>query len=66
LGGPGLLIMGSADQAADELRALAHDTGVDGFNVSYAITPGSVEELVELVILCCRSWRAWCSPASRC
>jgi alkanesulfonate monooxygenase len=50
IGGPGQLLVGSAEQVADELQALARDTGVDGFNVSYAVTPESFSDLVDLVI----------------
>jgi alkanesulfonate monooxygenase len=50
IGGPGQLLVGSPEQVADELQLLARDTGVDGFNVSYAITPDSFVDLVELVI----------------
>jgi alkanesulfonate monooxygenase len=50
IGGPGLLLVGSAEQVADELQSLARDTGVDGFNVSYAVTPDSFTDLVDLVI----------------
>jgi FMN-dependent oxidoreductase (nitrilotriacetate monooxygenase family) len=50
IGGPGQLLVGSADQVADELQSLARDTGVDGFNVSYAVTPESFIDLVDLVI----------------
>jgi FMN-dependent oxidoreductase (nitrilotriacetate monooxygenase family) len=50
IGGPGLLLVGSAEQVADELQSLARDTGVDGFNVSYAVTPDSFADLVDLVI----------------
>ncbi|HEY4044242.1 MAG TPA: LLM class flavin-dependent oxidoreductase [Rhodopila sp.] len=50
IGGPSLLLVGSPEQIADELQALARDTGVDGFNVSYAVTPDSFADLVDLVI----------------
>jgi FMN-dependent oxidoreductase (nitrilotriacetate monooxygenase family) len=50
IGGPGILLVGSAEQVADELQSLARDTGVDGFNVSYAVTPESFSDLVDLVI----------------
>jgi FMN-dependent oxidoreductase (nitrilotriacetate monooxygenase family) len=50
IGGPSLLLVGSPEQIADELQALARETGVDGFNVSYAVTPDSFVDLVDLVI----------------
>jgi alkanesulfonate monooxygenase SsuD/methylene tetrahydromethanopterin reductase-like flavin-dependent oxidoreductase (luciferase family) len=50
IGGAGLLLVGSPEQIADELQVLARDTDVDGFNVSYAVTPDSFVDLVELVI----------------
>ncbi len=50
IGGPSILIVGSAEQVADELQSLARDTGVDGFNVSYAVSHDSFVDLVDLVI----------------
>jgi FMN-dependent oxidoreductase (nitrilotriacetate monooxygenase family) len=50
IGGPSLLLVGSPEQIADELQALARDTGVDGFNVSYAVTHDNFCDLVDLVI----------------
>jgi alkanesulfonate monooxygenase len=50
IGGPPLLLVGSPEQIADELQALARGTGVDGFNFSYAVTPDSFGDLLDLVI----------------
>jgi alkanesulfonate monooxygenase SsuD/methylene tetrahydromethanopterin reductase-like flavin-dependent oxidoreductase (luciferase family) len=50
IGGPSLLLVGSPEQIADELQALARGTGVDGFNFSYAVTPDSFGDLLDLVI----------------
>jgi alkanesulfonate monooxygenase len=50
IGGVSQLLVGSPEQIADGLQALARDTGVDGFNVSYAVTPESFEDFVDLVI----------------
>ncbi len=50
IGGVSQLLVGSPEQVADGLQALARDTGVDGFNVSYAVTPESFEDFVDLVI----------------
>jgi len=50
IGGPTQLLVGSPEQVADALQSLARDTGVDGFNVSYAVTPDSFSDLVDLVV----------------
>lgn len=41
LGGLHPTIVGSPTQVADQLEALADDAGLDGFNVAYAVSPGS-------------------------
>jgi alkanesulfonate monooxygenase len=50
IGGRGPVIVGSPEQVADELLGWIADTDVDGFNLSYAITPESYRDFVEFVV----------------
>lgn len=42
--------VGSAQEVADELEAWIEQTDADGFNIPYAITPGSFADIVEHLI----------------
>jgi len=50
IGGLGPFIVGSGAEIAEELIAWVEETDVDGFNLAYAITPGTFEDVVEFVI----------------
>lgn len=50
IGGRGPVIAGSAEQVADALISWVANTGIDGFNLSYAVMPGSYEDFVSLVV----------------
>ncbi|MET4637456.1 LLM class flavin-dependent oxidoreductase [Mycetocola sp. 2940] len=50
IGGLGTRIIGSGSDVADQLQSWVDDTDVDGFNLAYAITPGTFEDIVEFVI----------------
>jgi alkanesulfonate monooxygenase len=50
IGGRGPLIVGSYRDVADEFQAWVEETGVDGFNLAYAVTPGTFEDIVDLVV----------------
>jgi long-chain alkane monooxygenase len=50
IGGRGPLFVGSAEQIADRLIDWIEATGVDGFNLAYAVTPESFEDFVDLVV----------------
>ncbi|SKC41573.1 LLM class flavin-dependent oxidoreductase [Plantibacter cousiniae (nom. nud.)] len=50
IGGLGPRIVGSASEIADTLQEWVEETDVDGFNLAYAITPGTFEDIVEFVI----------------
>lgn len=50
IGGLGPFLVGSPAEVADELQAWVEETDVDGFNLAYAITPGTFEDVVEFVI----------------
>ncbi|MDC3424117.1 LLM class flavin-dependent oxidoreductase [Aquibacillus sp. 3ASR75-11] len=50
LGGMGALSVGSPEQVADTMEQWVEEAGVDGFNIAYAITPGTFQDFVELVV----------------
>jgi FMN-dependent oxidoreductase (nitrilotriacetate monooxygenase family) len=50
LGGPAPTIVGSPATVADELESWIDETDVDGFNLSYIVTPESFVDFVELVV----------------
>lgn len=50
VGGMGPVIVGSPEKIADSLEEWVHVTGIDGFNIVYAITPGTFEDFVEYVV----------------
>lgn len=50
IGGLGPTIVGSGEQIADQLQEWVEETDVDGFNLAYAVTPGTFEDIVEHVI----------------
>lgn len=50
IGGEGPTIVGSPTEVADELQAWVDETGIDGFNLAYAITPGTFRDIVDHLI----------------
>ncbi|MDQ0246695.1 FMN-dependent oxidoreductase (nitrilotriacetate monooxygenase family) [Bacillus fengqiuensis] len=50
IGGAGPLEIGSPKQIADALERWTKETGVDGFNIAYATTPGTFKDFIELVV----------------
>ncbi|PXA71935.1 LLM class flavin-dependent oxidoreductase [Cryobacterium arcticum] len=50
IGGLGPFIVGSGAEIADQLEEWAAETDVDGFNLAYAITPGTFEDVVTWVV----------------
>jgi FMN-dependent oxidoreductase (nitrilotriacetate monooxygenase family) len=50
LGGRGPVLVGAATQVADELEAWADGSGVDGFNLAYAIAHETFSDVVELIV----------------
>ena len=50
IGGRGPVIVGSPEEVADELETWIDATGVDGFNLAYALTPESFEDFVDPVV----------------
>jgi len=50
IGGRGPMIVGSAEEVADGLQDWVEKTGVDGFNLAYAIAHESVADIADLVV----------------
>ncbi|CAH2351271.1 hypothetical protein CLIB1423_03S02498 [[Candida] railenensis] len=50
VGGIGPVLVGTKETVADEIERWVNVSGVDGFNFTYTITPGSFEELVNELI----------------
>ncbi|MGV8880822.1 MAG: LLM class flavin-dependent oxidoreductase [Rhodoglobus sp.] len=50
IGGFGARIVGSPEEVADQLQAWVEETDVDGFNLAYAVTPSTFEDIVKFVI----------------
>jgi len=50
IGGLGPVLVGSPSQVADILQEWVEDTGVDGFNLAYAVTPGTFEDVVNFIV----------------
>jgi len=50
IGGLGPVLVGSGEEIADQLQEWVAETDVDGFNLAYAITPGTFEDIVEHVV----------------
>jgi long-chain alkane monooxygenase len=50
IGGLGPRVVGSAATVADELQSWVEETDVDGFNLPYAITPGTFADVVEHLV----------------
>lgn len=50
IGGMGPVLVGSGDSVAQQLLDWAEDTDVDGFNLAYAVTPGTFTDVIEHVV----------------
>ena len=50
IGGLGARVVGSPERVVDEMQSWIADTGVDGFNLAYAVTPGTFEDIVEFIV----------------
>lgn len=50
IGGIGPVLVGSPETVADEIERWVDESGLDGINLAYAITPGSFEQFTELVV----------------
>lgn len=50
LAGLGRTIVGSPSTVADAMEKIVAETGIDGFNLAYAVTPGTFEDVVNFVV----------------
>ncbi|KAK3400426.1 luciferase-like domain-containing protein [Sordaria brevicollis] len=50
IGGLGPVAVGTAQKVADEMERWVREADVDGFNLAYVTTPGTWEEVVELLV----------------
>jgi FMN-dependent oxidoreductase (nitrilotriacetate monooxygenase family) len=50
IGGRGPVVIGSGEEVADELCAWVNETDIDGFNLAYALTPGTFADIANLVV----------------
>ena len=50
LGGRGPVAVGGPEQVADEMERWIDETGADGFNLAYAVTPGTFADVAEHVV----------------
>lgn len=50
IGGLGPVLVGDPKTVADEMERWVDVGGIDGFNLAYAITPGTFEDLVEFIV----------------
>lgn len=50
IGGLGPVSVGSPSTVADELERWVREADVDGFNIGYVTTPGSFEDVVDLLV----------------
>lgn len=50
IGGLGPVSVGSPQTVADELEEWVREADIDGFNIGYVTTPGSFEDLVDLLV----------------
>jgi long-chain alkane monooxygenase len=50
IGGMGPVFVGSPQRIADILQEWVEDTDVDGFNLAYAVTPDSFEDVVAHIV----------------
>ena len=50
LGGRGPVLIGTPSEVADQLEAWVDQTGIDGFNLTYAVQPDDLTHVVELLV----------------
>ncbi|HEV7813478.1 MAG TPA: 5,10-methylene tetrahydromethanopterin reductase, partial [Janthinobacterium sp.] len=50
LGGRGPVLVGDPTQVADQLEAWMDETGIDGFNLAYAVAHDSMADVVEFIV----------------
>lgn len=50
LGGRGPVLVGDPKQVADQLEQWQDQTGIDGFNLAYALAHESMRDVVDLIV----------------
>ncbi|SFV36716.1 LLM class flavin-dependent oxidoreductase [Hyphomicrobium facile] len=50
IGGLGPVLVGGPQKVADELERWVDEGGVDGFNLAYAVTPGTTTDFIDFVV----------------
>jgi hypothetical protein len=50
VGGLGATVIGTPQQVADEFERWIEDADVDGFNIAYALKPGTFVDVIELLL----------------
>ena len=50
IGGIGPVVVGTAERVADAIEAWVEQTGVDGLNLAFAVSPESFEDVVDLLV----------------
>jgi alkanesulfonate monooxygenase len=50
VGGRSPVLIGSGADIAEDLRGWVEETGVDGFNLAYTLTPGTFRDVADLVV----------------
>lgn len=50
LGGRGPILVGDPGQVADQLEAWMNETGIDGFNLAFAVAHDSMRDVVDLIV----------------
>ena len=50
IGGLGPVLVGGPQKVADELERWVDEGGVDGFNLAYAITPGTTTDFIDYIV----------------
>ena len=50
VGGLGPCLVGGPKKVADELESWCDEGGIDGFNLAYAITPGSTSDFINYIV----------------
>lgn len=48
--GLGATYVGSPTTVADTLESIVEETGIDGFNLAYAVSPGTFEDVVKYIV----------------
>lgn len=50
IGGRNLIMIGSAEEVADQMQHWMEETGIDGFNLANLVSPGTFKDVIDLVI----------------